>query len=135
MRPQIYKEDFLYPELSYHLNGVFFSVHNELGRFRNEKQYCDRLEGKLKEKQIAHQREYPLPPSFEGERARRNIVDFLVEGKIIIEVKAKLRLEKQDYYQMLRYLSSLQCELGILVNFRRYSLVPKRIINSRYSRS
>ena len=38
----------VYPDLSYRINGVLFSVHNELGRFRNENQYADRVEEKFK---------------------------------------------------------------------------------------
>ena len=122
----------LYQELSYELNGIFFKTHNELGRFRNEKQYADAVEKFLKEKQIKYKREYAIPESFEGERSRRNIVDFLAEDCIIIEIKVKTRLEKQDYYQLLRYLNSLNLELGFLVNFRRQHLRPKRILNSSY---
>ena len=135
MRPQVFKKDFLYTELSYHLNGIFFAVHNELGRFRNEKQYCDGIEAKLQEAQIPYKREYPLPASFKGEHSRRNIVDFFIEDKIVLEIKAKPGVDKQDYYQVLRYLSSLQCRIGILVNFGRYTLVPKRILNSHHSHS
>jgi len=46
--PRIIKNNVLYPELSYRLNGLFFRIHNELGRFRNEKQYADALESALK---------------------------------------------------------------------------------------
>ena len=41
---QIRNKNLLYPELSYQLNGIFFEVHNNLGRFLNEKQYADAIE-------------------------------------------------------------------------------------------
>ncbi len=37
----------IYPRLSYRLTGLFYKVHNELGRFRTEKQYCDAFENLL----------------------------------------------------------------------------------------
>lgn len=126
----IKNKDLLYPELSYKLNGIFFKTHNKLGRFRNEKQYADAIEILLKDLGIKHKREYHLPKSFDGESKNRNIVDFLIEDKIILEIKSKFRITPEDYYQVLRYLISSNLELGLLVNFRRNNLVPKRILNT-----
>lgn len=120
----------LYPELSYQLSGIFFKVHNELGRFKNEKQYGDAIEALLGEKSIQSKREFRLPQSFTGESAGRNIVDFFIDDKIVLEIKTKTRLSNEDYYQVRRYLDALGCELGILVNFRRHLIAPKRILNT-----
>ena len=40
-------EKIIYKELSYQINGLLFEIHNELGRFANEKQVCDYIENKL----------------------------------------------------------------------------------------
>jgi len=79
----------VFPELSYQLSGIFFEVHNALGRFCNEQQYADATERLLKRQGLSYIREFQLPKSFEGERAGRNKVDFLVEDKLVIELKAK----------------------------------------------
>jgi len=121
----------LYPELSYTLNGIFFKIHNELGRFKNEKQYGDAVEALLREQGIQYKHEFRLPKSFSAESEGRNIVDFLVEEKIVVEIKTKIRLGTEEYYQVRRYLDALEYELGILVNFRRYSVAPKRILNTK----
>lgn len=120
----------IYPELSYEINGILFAVQNEHGRFCNEKQYCDAIEGYLKKFKINYEREKILEPSFPDEKKGRNKIDFLVGGKIIIEVKAKRFLTKDDYYQTKRYLQALNMKLGILVNFRSKYIEPKRILNS-----
>ncbi|KKT74557.1 MAG: hypothetical protein UW71_C0019G0002 [Parcubacteria group bacterium GW2011_GWB1_44_7] len=127
---EIKNKNLLYPKLSYVLNGIFFKAHNDLGRFRNEKQYADAIERLLQDKKIEYVREYHLSKSFDGEAKNRNIVDFLVESKIILEIKAKTMVSREDYYQLRRYLSSTNCELGIIVNFRRRQLVPKRVLNT-----
>jgi GxxExxY protein len=101
-----------------------------LGRYRNEKQYCDKFESILKEEWINYQREYNLPPSFNGENKNRNRLDFLIDDKIIIDFKTKDFITKEDYYQMQRYLNSAKLKLGIIVNFRSKYLKPKRILNS-----
>ncbi|MDO8609211.1 MAG: GxxExxY protein [bacterium] len=79
---------------------------------------------------MSYEREKILSPTFVGEKIGRNKVDFLIENKILIEVKAKRIISKEDYYQTRRYLSSLNIKLGILVNFRSDYIHPKRILNS-----
>ena len=127
--PQI-DDKIIYPDLSYQICGLCFDAHNNLGRYRNEKQYGDFLENLLKEQKLDYKRESPLPPSFKGELNRRNIPDFIIEDKIILDLKAKPFINKEDYYQMKRYLASFNKKLGLVVNFRDKYLRPKRIINS-----
>jgi len=120
----------IYPELSYKITGILFSVHNEIGRFCNEKQYSDAIENNLKKLNTKYEREKILPKSFEGEQYGRNKVDFLIDDKIILEIKVKRLLIKNDYYQVKRYLVALDKKLGLLVNFRDRYIKPRRIINS-----
>ena len=124
------REKPIYYELSYKVNGILFAVHNELGRFRNEKQYADAIEQYLKLYGIVYEREKVLPASFAGEHTGRNRIDFLIEGKIILEVKTKRMVQKEDYYQTKRYLTALNKKLALIVNFRDKFLRPKRILNS-----
>ena len=130
---QIYKNTnkLIYPELSYKINGILFAVHNELGQFCNEQQYCDLIENYLKKLGIKYEREKILPIFFENEFRGRNKIDFLIDDKIILEVKSKRFLTKEDYYQVKRYLTSQSKKLAILVNFRSRYIKPKRILNSR----
>ena len=123
------KRELIYGELSYAINGILFAVHNELGRYRNEKQYGDLIEKHLTERRIPYEREKILPVSFDGERPNRSKVDFLIDGKIILEIKSKRFLEKNDYFQLMRYLETSKKRLGILVNFHQKYLVPKRVVD------
>ena len=111
----------IYPELSYILNGICFDIHNLLGRFAREKQYCDPLEEKLKEAKISHEREYRTGNA-------GNIIDFLIDDQIIIEAKSKRLILKEDFYQTQKYLQSLDKKLALLVNFRNRYLKPIRVI-------
>ena len=125
------KDKIIYKELSYKVCGLCFEVHNQLGRYRNEKQYADALEHILKANQLNYKREFAIPTSFSGELERRNIVDFLIEDVVVLDTKAKTILTKEDYFQMQRYLASANKKLGILVNFRQKYLSPKRVINNK----
>ncbi|MDI6778368.1 MAG: GxxExxY protein [Patescibacteria group bacterium] len=126
------RREIVFSELSFIINGLLFDVHNELGRFCNEKQYGDCFEKKLQEKSIKYEKEKILPKSFESEKADRNRKDFLIDDKIIVEFKCKRVIERVDYYQAKRYLISLNKKLGIIVNFREKYIRPHRILNSQF---
>jgi len=119
-------EKIVYPELSYKITGLLFQVHNQLGRFRKEKYYADLLEVKLKEKGTKYEREKLLPSN---NKRSADKVDFCIENKILIEIKAKKFITKEDYFQMANYLKALNLRLGLIVNFRNTYLKPKRVIN------
>lgn len=121
----------LHPELSYKICGLCFQVHNDLGRYKNEQQYADALEIVFKKNQINYIREKFLSPSFEGEQ-NRNKPDFLVEDKIVVDLKAKTIITKEDYFQMKRYLDASKKDLGLIVNFRQKYLNPKRVVHSQH---
>ena len=130
MRIESQPTKLIYSDLTFKINGILFEVQNELGRYCNESQYCDRIEELLKARGIKYEREKILPISFKGEVPGRNKVDFLIEDKLVLDAKAKRIVLRADYYQMQRYLQALNKKLGIIVNFRDPFLKPKRIINS-----
>lgn len=86
-----------------------------------KKQFADLLETKIIGKGWNYRREERIAES-------GNIIDFIIQDKVIIEVKSKPFLLKTDYYQLQRYLHSTQIKLGILVNFREQHLNPKRVL-------
>jgi len=113
----------IYPELSYILTGICFVVHNSVGRFAKERHCADLLEDILKERKIKYDPEYKI--SNTGDR-----IDFIVDEKIVLEIKAKTLILKQDYFQTQRYLHATNKKLGLLVNFHNRYLKPIRVINA-----
>lgn len=120
----------IHKELSYRLTGILYDVHNEVGRFASEKQACDVIERILKESGISYKREYVIRPAHDGEAIGRHRIDFLINDSIVLEVKCKRFLTREDYYQIKCYLTQLNLKLGTLVNFQEERLHPKRILNS-----
>lgn len=118
---KIISEKIFYPQLSYVITGILFAVHNELGQYAREKQYGDLVEKKLKVAKISYKRELSISDS-------GNIVDFLIDNKIIIELKSTKAITSEHYRQIQNYLQQTNIKLGMLVNFRNKYLKPIRII-------
>jgi len=83
--------------------------------------YCNLLDHKLNEIKLPFKREFIIIDT-------GNIIDFLIDNKIIVEVKAKQLILKADYYQVQRYLQASNKKLALLVNFRNRYLKPIRVI-------
>jgi len=115
------KNKLIYPNLSYTLTGICFKVHNELGPYAREKQYGDAIELKLKEAGLSYKREFKLNDS-------GNIRDFIIDDKIIMELKTRRILSKIDYFQVQRYLQESRKRLALLINFRNKYIKPVRIV-------
>ena len=119
---KIIKVGFLYEDLSFQIIGILIEVHKELGSYARERQIADLLERKFKERQINFKREIQIGDS-------GNVVDFIVEDKIILELKTVGFLIEEHFDQVKRYLHQTNLKLGILVNFRDKRLHPKRVLN------
>jgi GxxExxY protein len=118
---KVYSKKVIYPELSYLVNGILFGVKKELGQYAREKQYGDLIEKKLKEKNIGYDREIAIGNT-------GNIIDFLIDNKIVLELKAARFIVSDNYRQIQNYLQHAKVKLGILANFREKFMKPVRIV-------
>ncbi|SRR3989344_1004373 len=123
------KVEIIFPELSYRITGLLFEVHNTLGRYAKEKQYGDAVKTLLEKGNISYEREKALPIEIIGNQ-RTNLADFVIEEKMLLELKAKDIVLKEDYFQIQRYLQAGNYKLGLIVNFRNKYLRPIRVIRA-----
>lgn len=123
------KEKIIYKDLSYKISGLLFKIHNSLGRYCREKQYGDALKKLLEEEGVNFEREKELPVKM-IDNQYTNKVDFIIEDKILLDLKAKPIILKEDYFQMKRYLDASGYRLGLIVNFRNNYLKPTRVLKS-----
>ena len=119
----------IHKEFSYLINGLLFDIHNSIGRFCREKQYCDVFEKLLKEQNISYEREKSLPLEIIDNQFT-NKVDFAINNELLVDFKAKSIVTKEDYYQMNRYLEASGFDLGCIGNFRNKYLKPIRFIRA-----
>jgi GxxExxY protein len=132
--PELYypinsNEKLILKDLSYKLMHILFDVHNKLGTSFKEEQYKNAIADYLNKLGLKLEREKEISADFKGLIIKGLRVDFIIENKIILEVKSKPLLTKEDLRQVLRYLKSLNLPLAILVNFKKKKLEYKRIIN------
>lgn len=104
--------ELIYPELSYKIVGVLFRVHSKLGGNYQEKYYQRAVEIALKEDGLSFEKEIVVNLSFNDQKIGKYFLDFLIEGKIILEFKAKPNLSREDFRQVMAYLKAKNLEIG-----------------------
>ncbi len=119
---------------SYRLMQLLFEVHNKLGPIYKEKNYCDAVEEVLKHERIPYERERKIVLKFENLEVSNFFADFVVDNKILLEVKAKPFITNDDIRQASRYINSLGIPLAIVINFKRQKLESKRVINPAFEK-
>jgi GxxExxY protein len=119
-------------EESYRLMGLLFEVHNKLGSVYKEKNYQDAIEAILRRESIPFERERNINLKFDNLDVGNFFADFVIDGKILLEIKATKFITQEDIRQTLRYIKSAGLPLGIIVNFRSGELKYKQVINPKF---
>lgn len=122
--------DLLYKDLSYVIQGIVFDIRKDFGLGHKEQIYQKAFEEELKRNSIPFQREASIRVYSPKDGAFIGLYrpDFLVDGKIIVELKAQKFLPRTEMKQMYNYLRNSEYELGYLINFAPPSAYIKRII-------
>ena len=129
MPGKVLKNDLLYPELSYQIIGILFEVFNELGYRYKEVSYQKAISLSLKNLGINFQEQVRVPLIFKGVEIGDYIPDFLIDRKVVLEIKRGDYFSQADIKQLLSYLKIMKLKLGILARFSPKGLKFKRIVN------
>ncbi|MBU4347380.1 GxxExxY protein [Patescibacteria group bacterium] len=127
---RITNSNLLYPELSYQIQGSIFNVSNKYGKGLKESIYQKALAEELEkaELQYEQQKRINIYSLDSGKILGTYVPDFVVENKIIIEIKASAFTTRQDVRQQQSYLKASIYEVAYLVNFCTPQLFIKRSI-------
>lgn len=121
-----------FQEITEKVIGASMKVHSTLGNGFQEVIYQRALEIELQEYNVRFKREFSMPIYYKGYNIGERRVDFFVEDKIMVELKAITQLENVHLPQAKNYLEAYNIQVGLLINFGRISLQFKRLENPKF---
>lgn len=125
----------LYGDITEKIIASAIKIHGTLGNGFQEVIYQRAMEIEMAVRLLYFEREKVLPIYYEGKHIGTRRVDFFVEGKIMVELKAVIRLEDVHLNQALNYCEAYKMEIGLLINFGAKSLEFKRVHNNKILKS
>ena len=124
--------DYKFKEITEKIIGAAMKVHAALGSGFQEVIYQRALEIEMEEYGLKFAREFEMPIYYKGRKVGERRVDFFVENKIMVELKAVIQLENVHLAQAKNYLEAYNMQVGLLINFGSPSLQFKRLENQKY---
>ncbi len=120
-------------DLTYKIIGCAMQVHNKLGNGFQEVIYQRCLSIEMKRAGLEFEREKEQKIYYDQFEVGTRRADFVVENKLIIELKAMINLEDVHLAQAKNYVVAYDFPLGLLINFGNTSLQYKLIFNPKYN--
>jgi len=121
--------ELLYKDESYDTVGVLFEVYNNLGSGFSEIVYKDAIEYEFRNRNIKFEREKEYSVTYKDTiLSHKFYADFIVNDKIILEIKCAKAIDDKHTSQCLNYLKVSKNKLAILANFNKDYLQHKRIV-------
>ena len=125
--------DYKYGDITEKIIGASFRVHGTLRNGFQEIIYQRALELELKTMNLDFVREFAMPIYYMDQQIGTRRVDFLVDGRISVELKAVIKLEDVHIAQAMNYLEAYNLEIGLLLNFGSKRLEFHRLTNKKYN--
>ena len=125
------EKEYKYSDITHKIIGAAMKVHSTLGNGFQEVIYQRALAIEMAEQGLTFQRELEMQIYYRAQEIGTRRVDFLVEDKVMVELKALTMLEDVHLAQAINYLEAYNLEIGLLINFGAKSLEYRRVINSK----
>ena len=125
--------DFKFGDITEKIIGAAFKAHNTLCCDFQEVIYQRALELEFRIIPLEYIREFNMPIHYLNEQIGTRRVDFFVENKISVELKALTKLEDVHLAQAINYLEAYNLEIGLLINFGSKRLEFHRFTNKKYN--
>ena len=123
--------EILFKELSYKVVGAAIEVHKILGPGFLEAVYEKAMAYEMTLRGIPFEEQKPLPVYYKDQLIGEYYADFVIDGKIIVELKAVSQMVKAFEAKAIHYLTATGFELAILINFGTSSLQQERIVRQK----
>jgi GxxExxY protein len=118
-------------ELTGKIIGCAMEVHRILGNGFQEKIYQRALAIEMTYQGISFSQEHEMNILYKGTHIGTRRVDFFVEGRIMLEIKAVIKLEDIHLAQAINYIEIYRLPIGLLINFGSRSLEFKRVMKPK----
>lgn len=137
MENETSENGFVHKDITGKILKSAFEVHNILGCGFKEIIYQRALAQEFFESGIQYEQENEIAICYKNKSAPIGYLkaDFIIEGLVLIEIKAKSELEPVDFVQTLNYIRVYNLKVGLLINFGETSLKYKRLANNRKKRA
>ncbi len=123
--------NYLNQDLTEKIIGAAMEVHNTLHNGFLESVYEEAMAIELDLQKISFERQKPVDVFYKGKLAKQFFCDFVIENKVLVELKAIKKLTETENAQVLNYLKATNLSLALLINFGNSSLEFKRLIDTR----
>jgi GxxExxY protein len=121
------KEEYPLSNFTEKIIGAAFQVHNRLGQGFQEKVYENALVEELHTNGLRVEQQKPLVVMYGGKPVGDFIADLLIEGSVLVELKANKTIDRSHENQLLNYLKSSGIEVGLLINFGESVQIRRKI--------
>ena len=121
-------KEYIYKDLTYKIIGCLYEVHKELGSVHKEIIYHKALALELKNKNILFIEEKPIDVKYKGKRIGVYKPDFIIDNKVILEIKVTSAITKAMQDQVYYYVKGTKYKLVLLANFGTSKVGIKRLI-------
>jgi GxxExxY protein len=124
--------EYKYREITEKIIGLARKVHAALGNGFQEVIYQRAMQIEMNDVGLHFEREFSMPVYYKNQQIGERRVDFFVEEKIMVELKAIIQLENVHLAQAKNYLEAYNVEIGLLLNFGSISIQFKRLQNQKF---
>ena len=121
----------IYQDLTKRIIGCAIEVHKRLGNGFQEVIYQRALQIEMSFERLEFVRELEMPVFYRDQEIGTRRIDFFVQDRIMVELKAIIKLEDVHLAQAMNYLEAYKMEVGLLLNFGAKSLEFKRVHNNK----
>jgi len=132
-RKMVLMAEYKFGEITEKIIGSSFRIHGSLGNGFPEVIYQRALELEMRSIPLSFIREFQMPIFYLDEQIGTRRVNFLVEEKISVELKAVINLEDVHIAQAMNYLEAYHLEIGLLINFGSKRLQFHRLTNKKFN--
>jgi len=124
------EKDYKHSDVTRRIIGAAMKVHSTLGNGFQEVIYQRALAIEMAKQGLSFERELEMYVYYDEQQIGTRRVDFFVEDKVMVELKALTKLEDVHLAQAINYLEAYRMEVGLLINFGAKSLEYRRVVKS-----